>query len=458
MSGETAGTPIPTGMDELQHRGMRRAILTQTFATPAHIIFDNGVLLLYMTAMHISPGRILFLLSLYSLTASFLTLTSAYFADRLGTKTLGLTGILITIVAFVGIVLTGFASTGLAPILMGCGIVLFSLGASMLGGGWFGLLHPLVPEQMRGRFFGKLRLFTRLSGLLATIPLTLLMAKDSPVWLFQIILSVMVLFLVARFLIYRGIPEMEPPVNPRTGVWVTLSRVLRTPGYVPFLAYVFLLALFTRNAPVLFSLLEKEALGFGDNLVVAMGFALMLGAMMGFYLGGRAVDRFGTRVVFVACHMAFGLVFGLFLLRESLAPPVPVFLNEVWTRFMGTSESASFPVYLGLLHFLFGWIGAVSGLAVTTEMFALMPRENKAFASGICTSLTRLGIALAGMLSAWVLDCGILASKWTLAGAELSAYDALLLLSGIMVLLLVVTLSLVPSVIGKVDWNSTAQE
>jgi MFS family permease len=182
-----------------------------------------------------------------------------------------------------------------------------------------------------------------------------------------------------------------------------------------------------------------------------MGFMLMLGAIVGFRTGGWAVDRYGTRSVFIICHLAFGLAFMLFLLREWLAPPIPATMSSFMMRTLGFPLEP-LPLWLGVVHFVYGGIMSASGIAVTTEMFGIIPRENKAFASGICTSLLRLSLALSGMLSAWVLDAGLLVAEWRLAGLSLSAYDSLLLFCGIMVVLLVVTLGLVPSVMGKHEW------
>ncbi len=432
---------------------MRSVIATQVSATPPNMVMDKaGILILYMTAMLIPPEQILFLASLFSLTASFLTIASSYAADRVGPKRLGITGVLITIVAFWGVVLAGFSTREQAALVMGCCIVLYSLGASMLGGGWLALMHPLIPEDRRGRFLGKLRFCVRTSVLITSIPLAFLLARDSPVWLFQVIFIVPGVFLLLRFFFYRRIPQMERPAVERESLRTVITDIIRTPGYTPFIAYVFLLSLVTRNAPALFCLLEKNVLGFGDNVVVAAGFAATLGAMAGLIVGGRVVDRYGTRVVFVISHLSFGLIYGLFLIRDTAVSLIPGFFDTLLQSFTEPVSGSLF-VFMSLLQMLFGLVMAVSGLAITTELFAIIPPKNKAFASGISISMIRMGIALSGMLSAWILNSGLLSDKWFLWGSELSAYDSLLLLSAVMVVVLVVTLGLVPSVIGKVYWG-----
>ena len=80
-------------------------------------------------------------------------------------------------------------------------------------------------------------------------------------------------------------------------------KVLRIPGYLPFCAYCFLLMLFTGACPMIFSLMEKDVLGFSDDRIVLIGNLMALGGMLGFVLGGRMVDRFGTKYVFLCCHL-----------------------------------------------------------------------------------------------------------------------------------------------------------
>ena len=58
--------------------------------------------------------------------------------------------------------------------------------------------------------------------------------------------------------------------------------------------------LFTGACPMIFSLLEKDVLGFSDDRIVLIGNLMALGGMLGFVLGGRMVDRFGTKYVFYA--------------------------------------------------------------------------------------------------------------------------------------------------------------
>ena len=69
---------------------------------------------------------------------------------------------------------------------------------------------------------------------------------------------------------------------------------------------------------MIFSLLEKDVLDFSDDRIVLIGNLMVLGGMLGFVLGGRMVDRFGTKYVFLCCHFGFSAVLLLVLTRGIL--------------------------------------------------------------------------------------------------------------------------------------------
>jgi len=306
---------------------------------------------------------------------------------------------------------------------------------SMYGAGWFALLSAIVPESLRGRFFGRLRTSWQLVGLVFTGLCIILLEEDSPLWAYQVVLGLATVGLALRVPFYLRLPELERgpsnPIDVASFVRVLLE-VLRTDRYLPFCAYVFLLHLFTMGCPYLFGLVQKQTLGFGDDVVVSMGLVMMIGSLAGFALGGKAVDRWGTRPIFVMCHFGFGVILLAFLCRGLFPGPVVVAVAGA--------------------QFLFGLVQAASSIALTTEMLALIPPENKALSTSVCMLMWMGGAGLSGIVAAAILDLGVLRQHWELCGTPLGPYDAILLAYGAMVVLLVVTLGLVPSVIGKAQW------
>jgi MFS family permease len=302
----------------------------------------------------------------------------------------------------------------------------------MVAAGWFALLSPIVPPALRGRFFGRLRMSWQIMGVLFLTICGVVLARDASVSTYQILLGIATLGSVIRIIFYVRIPELDPPAPNPVPVKEALSSVIAAPGYISFCAYVFLLGLCTGGSLNIFGMVEKNVLELNDNLIVWLGNATMIGAIIGFFIGGRAVDRYSTKPVFLVCHFGFGAVLLTFLARHL-------------------AGTALVPALAGV-HLFLGMLLAASSIAISTELLALIPPMNKSLSTTMAGVLLQLSASISGLLAAWVLDLNILADQWKLGGATLSAYDSILALWAILVLLFVVTLGLVPSVIRKAEW------
>ncbi len=409
---------------------MSAAVLLQCVGMLLMLMFMNGVLLLYFSALGFTADRVVFYLSLPRLLQAFAVIPSAYYCASHGKKRIGHLGRLLMGAGGACFVLGGLVSDWQREAFIALGVGLCGVGEAMFASGWFALLDGIVPPAMRGRFFGRLRFWWQSVGVVVTAVCSMALSERSPMSAFYGVLAVGILGVLMSGALYSlRIPEVEGEAATEGGPMPTLLRVMRAPGYLPFCAYVFLISAFTAALPAIFGLLERNALGMEDRTVVWLGNAGMLGCVLGFFLGGRAVDRWGTKLVFLAAHFGYALSVGLFLLRDIMTVPLPA--------------------YLGALHFAFGVVYAGSTIAISTEMLALFPAENKPLASSVCYTFLQAGAALCGLLGAGLLRSGMLRETWRLGKLLLSAYDGILLIAATMVVLLTVTLGLVPSVIGK---------
>jgi MFS family permease len=409
---------------------MRAITLGQCVGVFGELLFNNGVMLLYMTALGLSSERIIFYLSLPWLLLSIFGIPAAFLNDHYGKKKMGYLGQALFLVCMGLLILAGFVRSPWDEICLAVGIVVFGIGSALFVGGFFALMSPIVPEETRGRFLGNYRFAWQTVVVVLTGACTLFLSNRSPLSAFQLVLGIACVGLVIRMAVfYRKIPELKNERRSTHGLRKIFMEALRAEGYLPFCSYVFLLTLFTAIAPMIFALIECCVLKYGDGQVVWLANTTMVGGVAGYLFGGFGVDRWGTKNVFLGSHFIFGAVIFMFLLRAG--QPLPIFL------------------YLGIVHLLYGIVAATSITAISAEMLALIPADNKSVSISICTTLQLAGNALAGMLGAWILDMGLLKDSWQLFGNQLSQYDAILLVCGLMVVLLVVTLGLVPSVIRK---------
>ncbi len=398
------------------------------------LFFKNGFLLSYLLKLGFQSSDVLILLSVPSFIMFVLSVPFAFYADKYGKKRIGSIGMVLTCIGFLLITLAGSFNQSLAFLSIIIGIITFSVGFSGVLSGWFALLSPLVPESVRGSFFGNLRVTWQIFAIGCSFILTFILEKNASLSTYQLLLAFFTSLLIIQIFLYLKIPEIEKDTSKDKTIGNILSSIPQVPGYLPFCAYCFLLMLATGAWPVTLGLLEKNVLLFSDDTIVHMGTMLFVGSMFGFYIGGKMVDKVGTKMVFLVVHFSY-FIFLFIIIFRTLVP-------------------VSLPTYFSFITFALGLIQAASSIALTSEMMALAPRENKSVIISICSSLQVGGAAISGIVSGKVIEYGILSKTWTFMNLKLSDYDTLVLLSAIMVFVFIVTLGLIPSVVKtkKVQW------
>ncbi len=414
-----------------EKKALRNIILTQCLAIVALGTVVNGTLLLYLTALGASAVRTMIYLAILPLTNALLLLPAAFLADRYGKKRIGQIGLTIGIFGWATISLASFAGHASESLVVS-GLVLAALCSSLMGAGWFSLLSPIIPTEIRGRFFGRLRLTFSLVSLILSLFYAWILSLHTDIVVYRGIYAVATLAYFARWFTYRRIPELEPPTpkTERSSFRKVLLKVLRVKGLAAFCSYMFLLGLFTAGAGALFAMTEKRVLDFTASRIILLSNVTLVGGMLGMFIGGRTVDRHGTRLVFAACHIMLALTLMAFLLRIFTSPAV-------------------LPFYLGGLHFLLGGAMGAIGIAMTTELLGILPKKNKSVAASMFIIFQTSGVALSGLIPAWILKANILRDHWDIGGHQLSSFDAILLGYSWMTLILVATLGLVPSMLRK---------
>lgn len=410
-------------------KAMRMIVLTASIGGMSYLSFNNGLLIAYFSYLNIPSATILLLLALMPLAQFVFMLPFSFLSDILGKKFIGNIGLFSSLFGYVLLIIASILPENFYTLLIGTGIILFGIGSAMTLGNWFALLHPIIPEKVRGRFFGRLRLTWQSIGIILTLFFIYILEQFPSLGIYQSILIMISIFMAIRILFYQQIPELEKPVPPKESLFKTLMNVIAIPDYISFCSYCFLLTLFTAACPQIFNLIEKDVLSFSKTEIVFIGNLLIVGALAGFVLGGRMVDKLGTKYVFMFCHFGFASILIMFLLRS-------LFPGEII-------------LFVGILTFLFGLVQAACGLAMTSETLVLIPQENKSLATGLWFTLYSGGAGLSGFMSSKVLELNLINPDWSMFGLPMSSYDGLLLMFGTMVLLMTVTLGLIPSMVKK---------
>jgi MFS family permease len=405
-------------------RALRMIIIGQCTGLIGPLLFGNGFMLAYVLRLGVPSYRILFLFALMPLIGMVFTLPFSYLADRTSKRKIGAIGLAVSIAGFFLLPLAAFTpSTAIWWLTASC--LIFSIGNTANSASWFALLSPIVPAEIRGRWFGQMRTSWQATSIVFALSVAALFRHFSDLYIFQLVLLLAGILMIFRLVIFMQIPELDPPHSQKNGFLKSMNAVLRFPGYLRFCIYIFLQTLICAGSGLL-GLLEKKALGFSDSQVVVMGNLTGIGTIAGFYMGGKMVDRVGARSVFLTGHILFSLALAGVLLRGFM--PLPAIVT------------------LGIFSFLIGVVLGSTGIASSSELLALIPPENKSLSTGFNLTLASAGMSLTGLVNGQVLKEKIFPEQWMFVGHTLSNYDILIAGFMVMSILMSATMGLVPPI------------
>jgi MFS family permease len=240
-------------LDPKLQKTLRLIIVIQCAGAVSALLLQNGFILTYALKLDVPPHEILLLFSMLPLIGMLLTLPLAYASDRFGKKRIGTVGILLSLTGFMLLPAAGSLPGSIA--ILWAGILIFSAGSAAGTAGWFALLSPIIPAEIRGRFFGRLRVSWQTFGLLFSLTVAGLLKWREAVPVYQGVLIIAGVLLAVRLVLYQKIPELEQKNASDGGFFKALYGVIKIPGYMSFCCYLFLLALFTGASMTVFGLL-----------------------------------------------------------------------------------------------------------------------------------------------------------------------------------------------------------
>ena len=285
--------------------------------------------------------------------------------------------------------------------------------------GWMPLLNDLVPSDIRGRFFAKMRTIWQLASIAFLIFASLFFAgtASAPFWRYQVIFVIGIVASFARVAVIAKIPEPAPPAADKApSVWSTINLPFADSVYVRFVAFSALVTValaMTDSYTVVY--LKSAALDYDDShaLFVSTGIFFM-GSAAALIFWGILADKVGSRPLLVINTLGMGLV--RFLWIPAAYPG--------WGKLL-----------IPLFFLLNGVFAAGFGIANTKYLFSITPRR---FGKASYIVMANVAITLVAAaftpLGGFVID-GLSAYSADLARYGLDEYRLPFLASGVMVII-----------------------
>jgi MFS family permease len=409
---------------------MRYAITSAALlALPGVLLKDSSIVILFASKLGAGDSLSLATTSFNSIFYCFFGVLFAYYAMFVGYKKTNISSHVLGLLTFLLAASSPwFGSAGKYILIFS--LIAYSISRILHVSSWFPILDQIVPEDQRGRFFGRMRSTWQLVSAVFLIISGFIVGDNASLSTLQIILFLSCIPLLGTIFFMNKIQIQEPEVKDRINLKQLISDVLSNQKLVGFSIYLFCLyAASSATVPVCF-MFAKNYLSLGDNIVVIMSAVQMIGFILGYVLGGKLIDRYGTKTAFLIAHIAFGL------------------LNFLLLSVQG--DSTFEVVILQLIIGLYGLMFAFASIAVSSEMLSLSPDNNKSVSIAFSWSLYMAGIGFSRFFVSIILESGLLAPVWKVGGVEFTQYHSIFIFSGILVLLASILLVMVPALIKGV--------
>lgn len=399
-------------------KALKCVIIAQCFGLTSGVVFGNGFMASWFEVLGIESAEILFILALPSAVGAFSGIPAAYWADRKGKLFVGNLGSIISALGLGVLALPAFFDFIPPKTAAYTGVFFSSLGGSIFGSSWFGLIGPIIPKSYRGRFLGNLRISWQFVNIVLSLTVVQLLAshKDNPMVFGWTLLVVMCLVFM-RTIPYLMIPERPDRVgSKRTGIIKSTRTLMACKTYRNFVFYLFIYTFLTGSFVNLAKMIQIDVLKFDKSVVVGIGTTMFVGSIAGFYIGAQIVDKLSAFTMFLTGQIVSAILMILMSFHQFLS---------FETILVGTTNLPE-TILVGTILFLFGLIGAAVGIASSAHLFAVMPHSNRSMG----TTLAGVGTALALFLSTVTMSkiteiCGIFPVQ------NYSIYDILTLILGV---------------------------
>lgn len=251
---------------------------------------------------------------------------------------------------------------------------------------WFPMLHDIVPEHTRGRFFGKMRSIWQSFCVVFVLACGVFLGKNPELWQFQVVFLIAVAFLASRSWIIKRIPTGNSLAGEMDfDHWKHyIKNVLKQKVLLKFLIYYMILGFFmgVLGDPLVLYIKYR---GFPASENIFIYCFKIFGTIASLFVAGILVDKFGRKRIFMASHLVLcAMCF--------------------FVVFIGTmpKEAAMFLLPVALV--ISGAVMAASGIALIAQLFFLIPDQGRAFFLSFSWIIIGISRAVSPLFVGKILD------------------------------------------------------
>ncbi|MFH1616777.1 MAG: MFS transporter [Planctomycetota bacterium] len=274
--------------------------------------------------------------------------------------------------------------------------------------GWFPLLQDNVPQEITGRFFGKLRVVWQSAGVITAVIAAILLGNNPAWWKFEVLFGIAFAAYIVRGFSFLPMSE-RPPVGRGRRSPSILSRFMHVIADVRLRKLLIYICSYMFAAMIAepFKIKLLKDLGYSEGFILAASTVTVgLGAIISLQFWGRLADRFGNRAVFSISHVGMMIAALMWIMME---------------------KSPFGSVLVFVLYFWWSIFNSGNGIAQTRYILHAVP-AHKQYYINVINIITNMVLATAPLFGGMFL---VLMKNYRLesGGLNLNNYQILFILS-----------------------------
>ncbi|MBO4491680.1 MAG: MFS transporter [Lentisphaeria bacterium] len=394
--------------DHVRRSCRRSAVMSTLFGCISEVMLDsNTVIILYLLALGGSGTFSMFATSLSGIATILLSIPSAGIASRFGLRLTYTTACYVAVGAFLLMASAPWFGPEAAPIIVIAGIFLFCLSRPPYVATWYPMCDSFLRSDERASFFGSMRFAYMTLNAALIFLIGCFMGKESPIWLFQIVIALAGICVIGRKLCLDRLPKDPRLRGKKTDILPAFKISLGNFPLIGYSLYVIVLYASTMSAFALAIVYMKKVLDLSAFSIMLITSSGQAGSIAGYALFGWFSARFSQAKLQVATHLLFLVCIG------SLAF---IFKDSRWCQ-----------ARMALLFFGNGFAYAFVMCLTSIQMLTLPRPGNKVMAMAVVSTAQNLGTAVSRLSVTLVLALGILAAEWHCGSLVFTQYQTLFL-------------------------------
>lgn len=252
---------------------------------------------------------------------------------------------------------------------------------------WFSWISDLVPDEIRGRFFGTRNMFCGGAGMIVMVAFGTFFDKLNGLSYRGVPLGFAITFMSAVFFGMMGLRFLNLISEPRahcSSSYVSFYKLtgvpFKEPNFRKFLIFSLLWNFSVYFASPFFTLYFLRDLSFSYGFVATLGMFSAFADLLGMQIWGRISDNVKNRAVI------------------QLSSWIAIFLPLAWVTVQ--PSSVVMPI---LLHLVGGGFWAGINLCMNNLLLRISPQENRAFYLSVYNFMGGLGAATGPILAGLAL-------------------------------------------------------